>query len=263
MSLRSTMTAILAMGIFCILSAPLDAATVSSLTDNFTADTVDAAKWNTQAADFEVGSGTYTADTTSNVDQLTIAGTNTNQSFWGGTTLESVNTFSSSVETTITVDRVSLSGAGTAKRSSLWIDQNPSASFLHFAHNHGENGWQWNSNEQGPTGGGNNIGAFDAFDNDLGAKEMKLVYRPLGGSSAAVDMYLDGVLGATANFNNWDNSIDFHVRLSGMARQAPNDTVSAVFDNLSATTAIPEPSTFLLAALGLLGLLGFTRRRRK
>ena len=89
---------------------------------------------------------------------------------------------------------------------------------------------------------------------------MKLVYRPLGGSSAAVDMYLDGVLGATANFNNWDNNIDFHIRLSGMARQAPNDTVSAVFDNLSAT-AIPEPSSLLLAALAGFGMLGFSRRR--
>ena len=58
MRLRSTTAGIFAAGIFCLLSAPLDAATVSSLIDNFTANTVDAAKWNTQAADFEVGSGT-------------------------------------------------------------------------------------------------------------------------------------------------------------------------------------------------------------
>ena len=32
---------------------------------------------------------------------------------------------------------------------------------------------------------------------------------------------------------------------------------------LDVTAAIPEPSTLTLAALGLLALLGFTRRRRK
>ena len=37
----------------------------------------------------------------------------------------------------------------------------------------------------------------------------------------------------------------------------------AYYDNLSAVDLIPEPSTFLLAALGLLGLLGYGRRRRR
>lgn len=40
-------------------------------------------------------------------------------------------------------------------------------------------------------------------------------------------------------------------------------TANGVFGPNFKIHAIPEPSTLLLAALGLLGLLGFTRRRRK
>ncbi len=224
-----TATAIAALG---ILSTPLRAVTIDSLEDNFDADTIDNTKWSVMAADFEAGSGTYTADTTTNADQLTIAGINDIGSFWGGTTLQSVDTFSSGVETIVTVDRVLLSGSGTAYRSSLWIWQ-PGGQYLHFAHNVGENGWQYNPTN---AGGGTNIGALDGQDGDLGMKQMQLVYKPQGGSNAQVEIFLDGNLATTHTFTNWNNALDFHVRLSGMARAAPNDTVSAVFDNFSAST---------------------------
>jgi hypothetical protein len=44
---------------------------------------------------------------------------------------------------------------------------------------------------------------------------------------------------------------------------SPTDNHMASLDNVSLSVAIPEPSTVTLAALGLLGLLGFRRRRRK
>jgi len=249
--------------VFCavaLCNLPLFAATIPSLTDSFTADTIDAAKWDVLPADFEVGFGTYTADTTTNADQLTIAGVNDGGSYWGGTTLQSVNTFSSGEETTVEVDRVSLSGSGTAWRSSLWIWQN-NTHYLHFAQNVGENGWQYNPSN---AGGGTNIAPFDGQDGDGGFKTMKLVYKPLGGTNADVEIYLDDVLGATHSFTDWDNSVDFHVRLSGMARFAPADTVSAVFDNFSAQTpVVPEPSSLLLAGLGTCAFAAIGWRRRR
>ena len=38
------------------------------------------------------------------------------------------------------------------------------------------------------TGGGTNIGAFDPEDGNQGNIEMKLVYKPLGGNNADVEM---------------------------------------------------------------------------
>lgn len=140
---------------------------------------------------------------------------------------------------TVTVTRVSLAGSGSAYRSGMWIWQ-PGGQYLHFAHNFGENGWQYNPTN---TGGGSNLVAFDAQDGELGTKEMQLIFKPLGGTSADVEIYLDGVLGATHNFTNWDNAVDFHVRLSGMARAAPGDTVTAVFDDFLAGIPFDGPDT--------------------
>jgi hypothetical protein len=41
---------------------------------------------------------------------------------------------------------------------------------------------------------------------------------------------------------------------------SPGDTVSFTFDNLAATTAVPEPSTYALLALGVVGLAVYRRR---
>ena len=76
---------------------------------------------------------------------------------------------------------------------------------------------------------------------------MKLVYTPLGGTNATVDMYLDGVLGATATFTNWDNSVPFKVIISGMAR-ATGDSVETEFANVSAAVIGPDPT--VLAGTG-------------
>lgn len=58
--------------------------------------------------------------------------------------------------------------------------------------------------------------------------------------------------------NLTDTTVDFQWYPSGTG------TGDSDIDNIIIEGSfIPEPSTFLLAALGLLGLLGFTRRRRK
>lgn len=207
------------------------AATIGSLSDDFTAPAIDAAKWTSMAADFEVGTGTYTADTSTNPGQLTIAGVNDGTSYWGGQVLQSVGTFDSSKPAAISVDRISLAGSGTARRSSLWIKQTD-GTYLHFAQNVGENGWQYNPNN---TGGGSNIGSLDGLDGSTGLHEMTIGYIPLGGNNARIEMYLDDVQHAVHTFSgDWENGTDFYVRLSGMARQAPADTVIAVFDDFSA-----------------------------
>lgn len=225
------------------------AITVTSLADDFSAPTIDGSKWTVIPSDFEAGTGTYTADTTANPGQLTIAGVNDISSYWGGTVVQSVDTFASSQATLISVDRTALSGSGSAYRSSLWIKQTD-GTYLHFAQNVGENGWQYNPNN---TGGGTNIGALDGLDGDLGAHQMQLRYVPLGGSSARIDMLLDGVPRASHIFGSgWENTTDFNVRVSGMARQAPGDTVAAVFDNFSAQTItfVPPQQTKTRSSTG-------------
>jgi len=237
-------------------SSVASAATITSLSDDFTADTIDAAKWNITNRGLEnnAPAGYNAPSTTTNADQLTLGGT-TNSQYWYGSSLESVDSFSSSLETTVSVDRISLAGSGIF-RSSLWIFQN-GGQYIHFSQNRNESTWQYNPTN---TGGGTNIGAFDSYDANTGNLEMKLVYKPLGGTNADVEIWLDGNLGTTHNFNNWNNSVDFNVFLTGQAR-ATNNSVTAVFDNFSAV--VPEPSTFALSALGLLGLLGWRRRRRR
>ena len=147
---------------------------------------------------------------------------------------------------------VSLTGTGSAYRSSLWIIQT-GGQYLHFSQNIGEQGWTYNPTG---TGTGTNIAAFNGLDGNQGLLEMKLVYKPLGGSNADVEIYLGGSLGTTHSFTNWNNAVDFNVILTGQAR-ATNDNAVAVFDNLN---VIPEPGTLALAAAGLAGL---ARRRRR
>ncbi|MFT5522638.1 MAG: hypothetical protein ACI9HK_000582, partial [Pirellulaceae bacterium] len=206
--------------------------------DDFTADTINGSTFEVLEFGLENrGAGTatnFSVDTVTNSDQLTIAGTGT-VDVWGGQSVRTLESFDSSLQTTITVDRVSLTGTGSAYRSSLWVYGND-GNYLHFAQDVGEGGWQFNVNNTsgtgtaGPTGGGNNIAAFDALDGSVGLHEMKLVVNPFGDGSITVELYLDDQLGGSHTLSNFPG--DFQVMLTGQVR-AINDTVSAVFDNLN------------------------------
>lgn len=220
---------------------------ITSLIDPLTGNGVDTTKWTVTNRGLESnGPAGYT--TTEDPTGLTLAGTATSQ-YWYGASLESKDLFRSEYQTTITVDRNALTGTGTAWRSSLWIYQPvPGGQYLQYAQDVGETGWEFN---QTNTGGGTSIAAFDPLDTDPGDHIMKLVYTPLGGTNAKVDVYLDNVLGTTVNYTNWDNTVPFQVFLSGMGR-ATADTVSAKFTNFSATAVVPVsvPPTHLTAKKG-------------
>jgi hypothetical protein len=223
------------------LSAPSNVVTfvanpvTTSLVDPFTGSQVNTDLWDITDRGLEnTGFAGYNPPV-EDANGLTLGGT-TSQQYWYGSSLESKGLFSSQSPTSVSVDRVSLSGSGSAYRSSLWLLQpTQGGQFLHFSQNIGETGWQYN---QTIGGSGTGIGTFNTAAPDQGQHTMKLVYTPLGGSTADVAIYLDNVLGTTVRFTNWDNSVPFKVILTGQARAAA-DSVSATFKNFSAQTLVP------------------------
>ena len=245
-------------------ATPATLPSLTRLADGFTADTIDAAKWDVIEKGLESPPGGahitgQIADTTTNADQLSLGGQSVG-GYWSGMSARSVDSFDTGLLTIVSVDRMSLSGAGTAYRSSLWLWADDDH-YFHFSQDVGENGWQWNAKDVGgtgtssPIGGGNNITAFNGLDGELGEMEMQLVWMPTAGG-AQIEVYLNGELGATHTVSNFGD--DFHVMLSGMPRY-DGDTVLAVFDDLE-VLVIPEPATLTLLAIGAIGLA--TRRRR-
>ncbi len=224
-------------------SGDLAAPSTVSLSENFTADTLNPAVWEAVAIGLESsGPAGYNAPTTTSPqDRLTLGGTATNQ-YWFGNSVRSLQTFSTDSMHTVTVDRVSLSGSGSAYRSSLWL-YGDGGHYIHFSQNINEGGWGYNSNDSGgvgtlnPTGAGNNMPLFDAKDVSLASHQMKIVFEPgAGDGDGTIKLYLDNVLGATQPVTNWPST--FQVMMSGQAR-ATNDTVSASFDNVNVTSILP------------------------
>jgi hypothetical protein len=166
--------------------------------------------------------------------EATLGGTTTAQ-YWYGSSIESVPTFDSRLETWVSVDRVSLTGAGTARRSSVWIFGDD-AHYLHFSQNIGENGWQFNARDDGgvgtllPTGGGNNLAGLDALDADAGLHAISLRVVPgVASGQVNVEMWVDGQFQGVHGFSNFPTA--FRVVLTGQGR-AIGDSVAAVFDNV-------------------------------
>jgi len=192
---------------------------------------------------------------------LSLSGT-TNQQYWFGSSIESIARFSSSVETLVSVNRVSLTGSGTAYRSSLWI-LGDDGHYIHFSQNVGELGWSWNARDDGgvgtlnPTGSGTNIIALDGLDGDTGEHLMQLELVPTG-TDGEVNIFisLDGTRVAGQGFSAFP--ADFQVVLTGQAR-AVGDTVTAVFDDLI-VAQVPEPSAALLL-IGAAAIATLPRRR--
>jgi len=232
---------------------------VTTLKDPFTGTAVDTTKWTITNRGLENnGDAGYNAPTEDPATGLTLGGTTNNQ-YWYGKSLESVDQFSSSQQVTVSLDRVSLAGSGTAWRSSLWLLQ-PGGQFEQFAQNQGESGWEYNHTVGGS---GVAIPAFNTAAGDANDHVMKMVYTPLGGTNASIDIYLDGKLGVTDTFDNWDNTVPFETIVTGQAR-ATNDTVSAVFKNFDAeatpAATIPPaaPTNLAVTATGNQATLTWT-----
>lgn len=238
------------------------AATIIDLSDSFTGTSVNLTKWTETNQGLEnTGPAGYNAPSESS-SGLLLGGTTNNQ-YWYGSSLESVDKFSSTGVENVSVDRISLNGSGTAYRSSLWL-YGSGGDFIHFAQDVGEKGWEVNCAGCGtyatPTNEGTAIAAFNTgpFDTQ-GNHVMMLAFGPGVGSDVKIGVYLDGTLGATVDFPNWGtNSSTYQAILTGQARFG-GDTVGALFQNF---VAVPEPSSFVLGALGLAGTFWVVRRRR-
>ncbi len=206
-------------------------ATIPALTESFTS--LDA--WTPSDRGLEsTEPGAY--DPPAIVDGELVLGGTTDANYWHGSSVVSNKTFDSRLYTEIEVNRLSLTGSGSAYRSSLWVFGDDTH-YLHFSQNVGENGWQFNANDSGgqgtllPTGSGNNIAGLDGLDGDTGPKVMGIRFIPVPGVSGHVniEMLLDGEVYAIHTFSQFPSS--FEVILTGQAR-AIGDTVTAVFDDL-------------------------------
>jgi hypothetical protein len=247
----------LARGAYTPATAPLTASTLPTLaTDNF----ISLAGWTSTNRGLENNAPAgYNAPSIIG-GTASLSGTTTNQ-FWYGTSLESVASYDATKSTSVSVERVSVSGGGSAFRSSLWI-LGDDGHYLHFSQNVGEGGWSWNARDDGgqgtlgPTGSGNNLVLLDGLDGSLGSHVMTITLEPVGTpGDVNMYMYLDGTLAGAQGFSNFPDT--FKVVLTGQAR-ATGDSVDARFDNLQ-INQIPEPAAS--AALALAGLALMRRRR--
>lgn len=227
-------------------------ALVTVLTDNFSGDL---SKWNLIDRGLEsTASGGY--DQQSVAAGAAVLGGTTNAQYWLGSSLETVDAFDSRIYSEVSVKRTSLTGSGTAYRSSVWI-YGDAAHYLHLSQNIGENGWSFNARDDGgagtfnPTGSGNNLEGMDALDTDGGAHTIKFRILPTGlNNGINVEMQIDGVAQAVHGFTNFPET--FTVVLTGQGR-ATGDTVSAVFDDVlvakkNTTNQIPvfDAASYLL-----------------
>jgi Concanavalin A-like lectin/glucanases superfamily len=244
------------------LAAPITFSKV--VNDDFGGAGVNPSIWTVENRGLEsTVDGGYNAPSTAG-GQLTLGGS-TNHSYWAGKSLRTVDSYSTDTETRFMVDRESLTGTGSAYRSSIWLyadDQH----YMHFAQNIGENGWQFNYRDGangGPgTGGGTNIGALDSLDSDGGLHNMEIRWLPgVTTDEGVVQLWLDNSLYVSQAFTDFTPDF-FQFLITGQAR-ANGDTVSAVFDNAMVfrqNPAVPEPAT---AGLVLLAAAACLRRRRE
>ena len=201
------------------------AAKPTAMSDSFDGTSVDAAKWNVINKGLQsTVDGGYNAPAVGG-GTVTLGGTTTH-SYWAGKTLSSTDSFDvpAGGEVKFDVDRVSLTGTGSAYRSSMWMYAD-GTHYHHFSQNIGETNWQFNAGNNNPTGSGVQLTRGNAIT-DGGAHKMTLAH-----DGAYVKMFLDGRwLGSqAADFQQ------FNVMLTGQARAA-TDTVSAQFDNAAVAT---------------------------
>jgi hypothetical protein len=199
--------------------------------DDFSANTIDPARYAPDAPFFEGGVGDIHAEAGNGV--MRFVGTTTQQ-WWSGGTLRIVPTFAPSDQEIITlsIDRVAEAGVGSASRSALWVLDETQTKYVLFADVRAEGGWRYNRKigEDGdvPTGSGTDIAAFNGgtFDNG-GLHNMSMI---LDGKT--VKLLLDGVPGAEVKFPF--SPVVFHI---GSYARANGDTADTTWDNLKIETA--------------------------
>jgi hypothetical protein len=204
--------------------------------DDFSANTIDPAKYQADAPFFEGGVGDIHAVAGGGV--MKFVGT-TSQQWWSGGTWRIGPSFTATEETpvTLSIDRVAEAGAGTASRSALWILNEAKDKYVLFADVRGEEGWRYNRKigETGdvPTGGGTILTAFDGgtFDNGF-LHRMQMV-----ANGKTVKLFLDGILGAEVNFPFSKVIFEF-----GAYARANNDTADTTWDNLKVETVVRPTS---------------------
>jgi len=222
------------------LWAPLVSAQISTVVfqDDFSANTIDPAKYQPDAPFFEGGKGDIHAEVGGGV--IKFVGT-TSQQWWSGGTLRIAPTFNATEATpvTISLDRVSEAGVGTASRSALWILNEAKDKYVLFADVRGEGGWRFNRKigETGdvPTGSGTDIGAFNGgtFD-DGGLHRMQMV-----ANGQTVKLMLDGQVGVEVKFPFSKVIFQF-----GSYARANNDTADTTWDNLKIETNLKTAVVF-------------------
>jgi hypothetical protein len=206
--------------------------------DDFSSDTIDPAKYTSNAPFFEGGEGDIHAEAGEGV--MRFVG-ETSQQWWSGGTLKVNETYAASQDApvTLTIDRVAENGQGSASRSALWIHDETENSYVLFADVRGEGGWRYNRKigQDGdvPTGGGNNMASFDgeAFD-DGGLHEMSIV-----ANGSTVQLILDGQVGAEVPFPF--NNVVFQF---GSYARANNDTADTTWDNLQISAVLSTAVVF-------------------
>ena len=194
--------------------------------DDFESNEINETKYQAANPFFEGGQGDIHAEAGDGV--MRFVGTTTQQ-WWSGGTLKIKESFNAAPDApiTISIDRVEEAGQGTASRSALWIFNEDETNYVLFADVRGEGGWRYNRKigEDGdvPTGGGNNIAAFDGEDfDDGGLHQMSIV-----ADGSTVKLLLDGMEGAEVSFPF--SPVVFHF---GSYARANNDNADTTWDNL-------------------------------
>lgn len=197
------------------------------LSDDFNDNSIDTGKWD--VIDKGLESNAVSGISASETNQQMKFNGSTSVSCWAGKSVRSKAVFSASTGTplTVEVDRVSLSGSGTAYRSSIWLYVSDTQ-YLHVSQCINETNWSYN--KDGGIGGGTAIWN----DANTGLKPVKLVH-----DGNSVHVWIDGVERTEVTGISWNSNIK--VMLTGQAR-ASGDTVTAIFDNLKVTGGSPGPT---------------------
>jgi len=211
------------------------------LTDDFSAGTLDTAKWEINDAPFETGVGTF--EVAQSGGTLNVSGTLDQTAYWDGASARTVGEFIATKDLSLSfeVDRVSVANeymdlgpeyTASAVRTGVFITTADRSQFVFFGQDLGETGWQVNVNPGNPTGSGTAIAAFAGLASDKGNHRLKLV-----ATGSEVEVFLDGVSGGRFPFAV-TSGIRFEVGAYARDLLIP-DYVKSAFDNVKVENSIP------------------------